>query len=183
MLHGKRLGVIGLGRIGAKVAGFGKAFGMEVGAWSQNLTPERCREVGVEHLELGELLRRSDVISIHLVLSERTEGLIGRQELSLMKPSALLVNISRGPIVDEAALIEALEAGTIGGAGLDVFDQEPLPPDHPLRRAERCVLTPHIGYVADGSYEGFYAQSAENVRAYLDGGLIPVLNPDILDKD
>ncbi len=183
MLHGKRLGIIGLGRIGARVAGFGRAFGMDVVAWSQNLTAERCREVGVDYVGLEELLGTADVISIHLVLGDRTRGLIGRRQLGLMKPTALLVNISRGPIIDEDALIEALAAGSIGGAGLDVFDTEPLPPDHALRRADRCVLTPHVGYVADSSYAGFYAQCAENVRAYLDGKPQGVLNPEVLDKD
>ncbi len=182
-LSGKRLGVIGLGRIGSRVAGFGRAFGMEVAAWSQNLTEARCAELGVKRVGFEQLLRGSDVVSIHLVLSERTRGLIGRRELAWMKPSALLVNISRGPIIEEAALIEALRHGTIGGAGLDVFDSEPLPTDHPLRRQDRCVLTPHIGYVADASYAGFYAQCAENVHAYLDGKPQRVLNPEILDKD
>jgi phosphoglycerate dehydrogenase-like enzyme len=168
-LDGKVLGVIGLGNIGARVARIGAAFGMRVLAWSANLTRERCREVGVDYADKMELLATSDVITIHLKLGPRSTGLIAAAELAAMKRTAILVNTSRGPIVDEAALLAALQAGAIGGAALDVYDREPLPPDHPLRRAPRTVLTPHIGFVADDNYGVFYGQSVENIAAFLDG--------------
>ena len=146
-LHGARLGLIGLGRLGGLVARVGLAFGMDVVAWSQNLTDERCATVGVTHVSKNELVATSDVVSIHLVLGDRTRGLLGATELSSMKRSAILVNTSRGPIVDEAALVDALTRGVIAGAGLDVFDVEPLPSQHPLRTLANVVLTPHTGYV------------------------------------
>ncbi|MDP7652876.1 MAG: D-2-hydroxyacid dehydrogenase family protein [Rhodospirillales bacterium] len=174
-LDGKTLGVIGLGTQGARVAGYGKAFAMEVLAWSQNLTVERCAEIGVTLVSKEELLARADVVTIHTVLGERSRGLIGAEELALMKPGATLVNTSRGPIVDEAALIKALKDGTIAGAGLDVFDQEPLPEDHPLRRLPNAVVTPHIGYVTAETYRIFYQQTVEDIRAWLDGAPVRVV--------
>ncbi|HKI41430.1 MAG TPA: D-2-hydroxyacid dehydrogenase family protein, partial [Mycobacterium sp.] len=146
-LSGKTIGLLGLGRVGKRMAGYAKAFGMQAIAWSQNLTEEAAAAVGASRVEKATLLRESDVVSVHLVLSERTRGLIGAPELALMKPTAYLINTSRGPIVDEAALIAALETGRIAGAGLDVYDVEPLPPDHPLRRLPNATLTPHLGYV------------------------------------
>ncbi len=174
-LEGKTLGVIGLGRLGSRVAGIGKAFGMEVVAWSRNLTGERCREVGVALADKETLLRTSDVVTIHLLLSERTCGLIGASDLALLKKEAFLVNTSRGPIVDEAALIDALERRAIAGAGLDVFDVEPLPADHPFRRLGNTVVTPHLGYVSLENYRCYYPAMVEDIRAWLDGEPIRVL--------
>jgi phosphoglycerate dehydrogenase-like enzyme len=171
-LSGRTLGVIGLGRQGSAVAAIGRAFGMEVIAWSQNLTPERAAEAGATRVEKEQLFRRADVVTVHVVLSGRTRGLVGAAELAAMRPTAYLVNTSRGPIVDETALLAALRDGTIAGAALDVFDTEPLPPDHPLRSAPNTVVTPHIGYVATGAYATFYADAVEDVAAYLDG--VPV---------
>jgi phosphoglycerate dehydrogenase-like enzyme len=175
-LAGATLGVIGLGRLGEKVARIGSAFGMDVVAWSENLTVERSAEVGVRRVTKDELLTTADVVTIHQQLSGRTQGLIGRAEFAQMKPTAILVNTSRGPIVDEAALLEALGTGVIAGAGLDVFDVEPLPADHPLRREPRAVLTPHLGYVTNTTYEVFYWGAVEDVAAYLAGSPIRVLN-------
>ena len=175
-LNGKVLGVIGLGRLGAQVAKIGLAFGMKVIAWSQNLTRERAAEVGVGFVAAKDaLITLADVVTIHLVLSERTRGLIGKKELELMKPTAYLINTSRGPIVDEAALIEALETQRIGGAGLDVYDEEPLPADHPLRKLTNTVLSPHLGYVTAEGYAIFYAHVVEDVLAYLDGKPVRVI--------
>lgn len=175
-LGGRRLGVIGLGRLGARVARVGLAFGMEVVAWSHNLTAERCSEVGVEPAPtLDALLASSDVVTIHQRLSDRTRGLIGERELALMRPTSLLVNTSRGPIVDEAALLRALDAGRPGAAALDVFTTEPLPRDHPLRRHPRVLATPHLGYVADASWAGWYGEVVEDIEAWLDGRPIRVL--------
>lgn len=176
-VNGKTLGVLGLGTLGSRVARVGRAFEMPVLAWSQNLTAERAAQAGATLVGRDELLARSDVVTIHLVLSERTRGLIGARELSLMKPSAYLVNTSRGPIVDEAALVHALREGTIAGAGLDVFDEEPLPPDHPFRRLPNTVITPHLGYVTDETYRIFYGQALEDVQAYLRGEPTRVLHP------
>ncbi len=164
----KTLGIIGLGNLGSLVSKVALAFGMNVIAWSQNLTAERAAAVGVSLVTKEELLRRSDFVSIHLVLSSRTRGLIGAAELALMKRTARLINTSRGPIVDEAALIEALTAGRIAGAAIDVYDVEPLPPDHPLRRLDNVLATPHIGYVARGLYEIFYRDTVANIAAWLD---------------
>jgi phosphoglycerate dehydrogenase-like enzyme len=166
-LAGRTLGVIGLGRLGAQVARIGEAFGMEVIAWSQNMDTSLTKE---------ELLRRSDVVTIHVRLSERTTGLIGASELALMKPTAYLVNTSRGPIVDEDALLHALHNGEIAGAGIDVYDTEPLPPDHPLRSAPNTVLTPHIGYVTDASYARFYEDAVEDIAAFLRGEPIRLID-------
>jgi phosphoglycerate dehydrogenase-like enzyme len=176
-LNGKTLGVIGLGTLGSRVARYGRAFEMEVLAWSQNLTPERAAEVGATLVGKDELLARSDVVSIHLVLGDRTRGLIGARELGLMKRTAYLVNTSRGPIVDEGALIATLHAGKIAGAGLDVYDEEPLPADHPLRRLPNTVITPHLGYVTEETYQIFYSQALEDVRAFLAGAPVRVLSP------
>jgi D-3-phosphoglycerate dehydrogenase len=168
-IEGKTLGLLGLGKLGARAAGVGKAFGMKVLAWSQNLTPERCKEVGVEHASKDDLFRNADVVSIHLVLSDRTRGLIGGRELGLMKKTACLVNTSRGPIIDEKALIDALNKKQIAGAGLDVFDVEPLPLDHPYRKMDNVVITPHLGYVSQQNYEKYYPDIVDNIRNFLDG--------------
>ena len=176
-LNGKTLGILGLGTLGSRVARVGRAFEMEVLAWSQNLTAERAAEVGASVTTQDELLARSDFVSIHLVLGERTRGLIGARELGLMKRSAYLVNTSRGPIVDEAALIRALQDGTIAGAGLDVFDEEPLPLEHPFRRLPNTAITPHLGYVTEETYRVFYGQALEDVKAYLGGTPLRMLRP------
>jgi phosphoglycerate dehydrogenase-like enzyme len=174
-LRGRTLGVVGLGRLGGAVAEIGAAFGMRVIAWSQNLTAERSAAAGAELVERERVFREADVLTIHVVLSDRTRGLVGPAELALMKPTALLVNTSRGPIVDEDALLAALEAGTIGGAALDVYDEEPLPRDHPLRRAPRTVLTPHLGYVTEDNYRVFYEQTVEAIAAFLAGAPVRVI--------
>jgi phosphoglycerate dehydrogenase-like enzyme len=180
-LNGKTLGLLGLGKLGTQMAKIGSAFGMKVIAWSQNLTEERCRAVGAtKAASKDELLSKADVVSIHLVLSDRTRGLIGRRELGLMKPTAYLVNTSRGPIVDQAALIEALEKKRIAGAGVDVYDVEPLPPDHPMRRLPCSIITPHLGYVTLDNYREYFGKTVENIVAFLDGRPIRVLNPDVL---
>ena len=176
-LNGKTLGVLGLGTLGSRVARVGRALEMKVLAWSQNLTAERAAAEDAMLVAKDDLLARSDVVSIHLVLSERTRGLIGARELGLMKRGAYLVNTSRGPIVDEAALIRALQDGTIAGAGLDVFDEEPLPRDHPFRRLPNIVITPHLGYVTEETYRIFYGQAVEDIKAYLDGTPLRVLRP------
>jgi phosphoglycerate dehydrogenase-like enzyme len=170
-LSGKTLGIIGLGHIGSQVAKIGLAFGMRVSAWSQNLTAEKAAAVGAELVSKEELLRRADVVSVHLVLSDRTRGLIGAGELALMKRSARLVNTSRGPIVVEAALIAALKAGQIACAAIDVYDVEPLPADHPYRKLDNLLATPHIGYVSRGLYERFYRDTVANIIAWLDAKL------------
>jgi phosphoglycerate dehydrogenase-like enzyme len=167
-LAGKTLGLIGLGNLGAQVAKIGLAFGMQVIAWSQNLSSEKAGLAGATLVSKEQLLRRSDIVSIHLVLSERTRGLIGAGELALMKPTARLVNTSRGPIVAEAALIAALNARQIAGAAIDVYDTEPLPPDHPYRKLPHLIATPHIGYVSRALYERFYRDSVSNILAWLD---------------
>ena len=169
-VSGRRLGVIGLGKLGSRVARAGLAFGMKVSAWSQNLTAERCDEIGVEQAgTLDGLLQSSDIVTIHLVLSERTRGLLGARELGLMKRDALLINTSRGPIADEQALIAALQEKRIAGAGIDVFDKEPLPADHPFRSLDNVVATPHLGYVTEESYKLFYGQAVDDIVAWLDG--------------
>ena len=174
-LAGATLGVIGLGRLGERVARIGQAFGMDVVAWSQNLTDERAAEVGVRRVERDELFATADVVTVHLVLSERTRGLIGPAELALMKHTAVLVNTARGPIVQEAALIEAIREGRLAGAGLDVYDVEPLPVDHPLRELRNVVLTPHIGYGTRGSYAIYHGEAVEDVLAYLAGSPVRVM--------
>ncbi|MET9686490.1 D-2-hydroxyacid dehydrogenase family protein [Streptomyces coeruleorubidus] len=169
-LHGRRLGLLGLGKIGSRVAQVGLAFGMEVTAWSENLTKERADEAGV-HLAPSkeELLRGSDFVSVHLVLGERTRGLLGAPELALLKPTAYVVNTSRSAIVDQDALLAALHEGRIAGAGVDVFDIEPLPGDHPMRTAPRLLATPHLGYVSHSNYRTYYGQAVEDIEAYLAG--------------
>jgi len=174
-LNGKTLGVLGLGTLGSRVARVGKAFGMEVLAWSQNLTAERARAADATLVDRDELLRRSDVVSIHLVLGERTRGLVAERELRLMKPTAYLVNTSRAPIVDEAALVDALHRRAIAGAGLDVYGREPLPPDHPLLGAPNTVLTPHLGYVTEETYRVFYGQALEDIEGFLNARPLRVL--------
>lgn len=176
-LFGRRLGVIGLGTLGQRVAQVGKAFGMQVQAWSQNLTRERCAAAGVDFApSLDDLLVSSDVVTVHLVLSERTRGLIGARELARMKSDALLVNTSRGPIIDEASLIGALRERRIGGAALDVYDHEPLPTDHPFRSLDNVVATPHIGYVTEGNYRIYYGDSVADIVAWLEGSPIRVIS-------
>jgi D-3-phosphoglycerate dehydrogenase len=176
--EGQTLGLIGLGKLGARVGKIAKAMGMKVVAWSQNLTAERCNEAGVDFAPSKEdLLRQADVVSIHVVLSARTRGLIGAKEFALMKPGAYLVNTSRGPIVDGAALIEALRNQTIAGAGLDVYDVEPLPVDHPLRKLDNVVLSPHLGYVTQQNFRVSYEGVVEDIRAFLDGKPIRVMEP------
>jgi phosphoglycerate dehydrogenase-like enzyme len=174
-LDGKTLGLLGLGTLGSKVARIGKAIGMKTIAWSENLTPERAQEQGAVRVDKDELFRQADVISINTVLSPRTRGLVGAREFGLMKPTALLVNTSRGPIVDEAALLAALRENRIGGYGADVYDAEPLPASHPLRKEPRAVLTPHIGYVTEETYRDFYAGMVAAIEAWLAGKPINVL--------
>lgn len=168
-LAGKTLSCLGLGNLGSQVARVGKAFGMEVIAWSQNLTQERCDELGVRLVSKDELFQQADVLTVHLVLSDRTRGLVGENELAMMKPSAYLVNTSRGPIVDEDALIRALQEDRIAGAGIDVYSVEPLPVDHPYRSLTNTLLTPHIGYVASDGYQLMYGDAVEDVKAFLSG--------------
>ena len=175
-VQGNTLGVLGLGRLGGQVATVGKAFGMEVIAWSENLTDERCAEIGAKRVDEDELFARADVLTIHLILSERTRGLVQAADLVRLKPSAYFVNTSRGPIVDEAALIEVLEQNRIAGAALDVYDVEPLPLDHPFRRLENTVITPHLGYVSVENYRGFYGGMVDDIRAWLTGAPINVMN-------
>jgi phosphoglycerate dehydrogenase-like enzyme len=175
-LSGRTLGVAGLGRLGSRIAAIGQAFEMHVIAWSQNLQAEHASSLGVEAVGKDELFRRADVVTIHLKLSQRTRHVVGARELTAMKPTAYLVNTSRGPIVDEAALLDALHDGAIAGAGLDVYDIEPLPADHPLRTASRTVLTPHLGYVSTGNYEKFFSGAVECIAGYLGGEPVSVLN-------
>jgi phosphoglycerate dehydrogenase-like enzyme len=174
-LAGKTLGLLGLGRLGSGVARVGRAFGMEVIAWSEHLTAERAAEVGATRVERDELFSAADILSIHVVLSDRTRGLVGAKELAAMKPTAYLINTSRGPIVDETALIDALHARQIAGAGLDVYDVEPLPMTHPLRSAPHTVLTPHIGFVTRETYRQWYSGAVEDIAAFLSGKPIRVL--------
>ena len=175
-LQGKVLGVLGLGNLGSQVATVGKAFQMSVIAWSQNLTAERAAQYGVTLVSKDELFSQADIVTIHLVLSERTRGLVSAREFSLMKPTAYLVNTSRGPIVEEPALVDALQRKAIAGAALDVFDQEPLPLDHPLRGMENSVITPHIGYVTLETYQIFFKHIVENIQAFLKGTPLRALN-------
>lgn len=174
-LHGKTLACLGLGNLGSQVAKVGLAFGMDVIAWSQNLTPERASEVGARLVSKDELFSQADVLSVHLVLSDRTRGLVGRTELALMKPTAFLINTSRGPIVDEAALIAALRERRIAGAGLDVFDPEPLPQDHPFLQLDNTLITPHLGYVTQETYERFYGEAVEDILGFLNGSPVRVI--------
>lgn len=175
-LAGRTLGVLGLGKLGGQAAKIGQAFGMNVIAWSQNLTDERCQEVGATLVSKEDLLGQSDFITIHLVLSDRTRGLLGAGDLALMKPTAYLVNTSRGPIVDEDALASVLTNKAIAGAGLDVFSVEPLPADHVFRNLENTVITPHLGYVEQDNYKAYYEGYRAAIRGFLDGAPVNVLN-------
>ncbi len=174
-LAGATLGLVGLGSLGKRMVPVAKAFGMDVVAWSTNLDPEDARAAGAEPVTKDELFERSDFVSVHYKLSDRSRGLIGAGELALMKSSAFLVNTSRGPIVDTNALLDALDAGTIAGAGLDVYDTEPLPVDHALRSAPRTIITPHLGYVTEDTYTVFFDDAVEDVLAYLAGEPVRVL--------
>jgi len=174
-LEGRTLGIVGLGRIGTKIAALGQAFGMTVIAWSQNLNAEKANKAGALYVERDELFRTADIVTVHVALSERTEKLISTHELGLMKPSAYLVNTARGPIIDEQALISVLEDRAIAGAALDVFEQEPLPADHPLRRLDNIIVTPHIGYVTEESFKAYYQSAVENICAFLERQPVPRL--------
>ena len=167
-LSGKILGVLGLGNIGAPVARIGLAFGMKIIAWSQNMTPEKAETAGATLVSKDELFRQADIVTIHLILSGRTRGLVGAAELALMKPTSRLINTSRGPIVDEAALVKALRSHALAGAAIDVFDQEPLPSHHPFRTMDNVLATPHIGYVTENLYRTFYGDAVTSITAWLD---------------
>jgi phosphoglycerate dehydrogenase-like enzyme len=180
-LAGKTLGVIGLGRLGGYMATYAKAMRMNVIAWSQNLTAEKAAAAGAVLVSKDQLMATADAITIHLVLSDRSRGLVGRADIARMKPGAILVNTSRGPIVDEAAMLDALHAGKIVAA-LDVFDREPLPADHPLRKSPNTVLSPHLGYCVKETWDGFYPQMIENALAFLDGKPVRVTNPEVLKR-
>ncbi|WP_454562064.1 D-2-hydroxyacid dehydrogenase family protein [Pseudomonas sp. AIG] len=175
-LHGKTLGILGLGSIGQRVAQFGQVFGMKVIAWSENLTAERAEQAGVTYVSKQALFEQADVLSVHLVLSERSRGLVDAQALGWMKPTALLVNTARGPIVDEAALIKALQKKHLAGAALDVFEQEPLPAMHPFRTLDNVLATPHVGYVSRQNYEQFFSQMIENIQGWSAGEPVRLLN-------
>ena len=179
-VKGKTLGLIGLGHIGSLVARVAKAFDMNVIAWSQNMTHERANECGATLVDKETLFRDSDIVSVHLVLSDRTRGLVGKSDLAFMKPSAYIVNTSRGPIIDEMALIDVLERKAIAGAALDTFVIEPLPKDHPFFKTPNTMISPHLGYVIDDSYEAFYAGVIENVRAFTSGEPVRTINEDVL---
>ena len=180
-LKGKNLGLLGLGHIGSLVARVGNAFDMNVIAWSQNLTAQRAAECQATLVDKDTLFRDSDIVSIHVRLSDRTRGLVGARELGLMKPGAYFINISRGPIVDEAALIDVLQRKAIAGAGLDTVDVEPLPPDHPFLTLPNTLITPHIGYVTEESYRAFYSGVVEDIKAFASGEPIRVVNQEVLD--
>lgn len=181
-LDGKTLGILGLGRIGSHVAEIARAFRMQIVAWGPTLTAERAERNGAEMVSKEELFRRADVITIHWVLSDVTRGLIGAAELNLMKPTAFLVNTSRGPIVQQQPLLDVLASGSIAGAALDVYDQEPMPDDHPLLSLPNTVLTPHLGYATEEGYRAFHSQQVENIRNLLDGHPTNVFNPDVLQR-
>lgn len=168
-IEGRTLGVIGLGKLGTKVSKLAQAFGMNVIAWSQNLTPEKCQEAGVTYVSKEELFSTADIVTIHVVLSQRTRGLVGAEDLARMKPTAYIVNTARGPIIDENALLETLQQKKIAGAGIDVFSVEPLPVDHPFRKLDNMVLTPHLGYVTEDSFSGHYRQMVEGIDAWFKG--------------
>ena len=181
-LAGRTLGLLGLGRQGRYMVPVAKAFDMEVIAWSRNLTAEVAAPFGVERVEKDELFRRSDVLSLHVVLAEATRGIVGARELGLMKPTAILINTARGPIVDEAALVAALREGRIAGAGLDVYDRKPLPDAHPLRSLPNVVLTPHLGYATQEFFQSAYTATVENIVAFAAGKPIRVLTPERNDS-
>jgi phosphoglycerate dehydrogenase-like enzyme len=175
-IEGRTLGVIGLGKLGSKVSKLAQAFGMSVIAWSPNLTPERCKEVGVAYATKEALFATADIVTIHMVLGPRSRGLVGREDLARMKPSAYLVNTARGPIVDESALLETLQQRKIAGAAVDVFSVEPLPVDHPFRKLDNMVLTPHLGYVTEDSFRNHYVQMVEGIDAWFRGEPLRKLN-------
>jgi phosphoglycerate dehydrogenase-like enzyme len=179
-LAGRTLGLLGLGRIGSRMAEYARVFGMPVIAWSQNLTDEKAKSLGAERVEKDDLFRRSDIVSIHVRLSDRTRGLVTARELALMKPGAYLINTSRGPIVVEADLLAALRAGKIAGAGLDVFDEEPPPRTHPFRTMDNVTVAPHLGYVTRESLTAFYVDTLEAVVAFVNGTPIRIANPAAL---
>ncbi|MBI2170694.1 MAG: D-2-hydroxyacid dehydrogenase family protein [Chloroflexi bacterium] len=181
-IAGKTLGVIGFGRIGSQVAKVGVAFGMQVLTWSQNMTPQRAQTVGATAASKDDLLSGSDFVTLHVNLNARSRGLLTARDLARMKPTAYLINTSRGPLVDEQALIDALRTKHIAGAGLDVFNVEPLPQDHPLRHMENTVLTPHLGYVTEEGYRGMYSNAVENIQTYLKGQPVRVINPAVLER-
>jgi phosphoglycerate dehydrogenase-like enzyme len=172
-IEGKTLGVVGLGKLGAKVSGLAKAFGMNVIAWSPNLTPERCKEVGVGYASKEELFTTADIVTVHVVLGPRSRGLVGTADLARMKPTAYLVNTARGPIVDETALLETLQQKKIAGAAVDVFSVEPLPVDHPFRKLDNLVLTPHLGYTTEETFRAHYSQMVECIDTWLKGDAPP----------
>ncbi|MGA7033177.1 MAG: D-2-hydroxyacid dehydrogenase family protein [Pseudolabrys sp.] len=174
-LEGLTLGILGLGKLGQRSAAVGKAFGMKTIAWSQNLTEDKAKAAGADHVSRDDLFRNSDFVTVHIVLSDRSRGLVGAKELGLMKKTAYLINTSRGPIVDEKALIAALQNKAIAGAGLDVFDVEPLPPDHPFRKMDNVVITPHLGYVSEQNYRKYFPDIVEDIRAWLDGKPVRVV--------
>jgi len=174
-LEGLTLGILGLGKLGQRSAAVGKAFGMKTIAWSQNLTEEKAKAAGADYVSKDDLFRNADFVTIHLVLSDRSRGLVGAKELGLMKKSAYLINTSRGPIVDEKALIAVLQSKSIAGAGLDVFDIEPLPLDHPFRKMDNVVITPHLGYVSEQNYRKYFPDIVEDIRAWLDGKPVRVI--------
>jgi D-3-phosphoglycerate dehydrogenase len=176
-LEGLTLGIVGLGKLGQRVAGVAKAFGMKVIAWSQNLTPEKAKEAGVEFASREELFAKADFVTIHYQLGERSRGLITGADIARMKPSAYLINTARAPIVDQAALLKALQDRQIAGAGLDVFETEPLPTDHPYRKLDNVVITPHLGYVSEQNYRKYYPDIVEDIRAFLDGKPVRVIAP------
>ncbi|HEY6755660.1 MAG TPA: D-2-hydroxyacid dehydrogenase family protein [Pseudolabrys sp.] len=175
-LEGLTLGILGLGKLGQRSAAVGRAFGMKVIAWSQNLTEEKAKAAGADYVSKDDLFRNSDFVTIHNVLSDRSRGMVGARELGLMKKSSYLINTSRGPIVDEKALIAALQNKTIAGAGLDVFDVEPLPLDHPFRKMDNVVITPHLGYVSEQNYRKYFPDIVEDIRAWLDGKPVRVID-------
>jgi D-3-phosphoglycerate dehydrogenase len=176
-LEGMTLGVVGLGKLGARAAGVAKAFGMKVIAWSQNLTPERCKEVGVEYASKEDLFRNADIVTIHVQLGQRNRGLVTAKEIGLMKKTAYIVNTSRGPIIEEKALLDALTSKQIAGAGLDVFDVEPLALDHPYRKLDNVVITPHLGYVSQQNYAKYYPDIVDDIRGWIDGKPVRVVAP------
>ncbi len=182
-LEGATLGLLGLGRIGGQMAAVANAFGMNVLAWSQNLTEERARACNARKVSKAELLAQADIVSVHVVLSDRTRGLLGKAELASMKPTAFLVNTSRGPIVDEHALASALNGGTIAGAGIDVFEEEPMAAAHPFRSTRNLIITPHIGYVTAGTYDLFYGETVDNILGWLEGKPPRLINKDVLGKE
>jgi phosphoglycerate dehydrogenase-like enzyme len=174
-IEGKTLGVVGLGKLGRRVAGVAKAFGMKVTAWSPNLTPEKCQEAGVGYATKSDLFRDADIVTIHMQLGDRSRGLVTTKEFAVMKPTAYIINTARGPIIEEKALITALQERLIAGAGLDVFDIEPLPVDHPFRRMDNVVITPHLGYVSEQNYRQYFPDIVEDIRAFIAGAPVRVI--------